>query len=800
LTAALPPHRAGKRALGAPALQRVRDRRQSVLLGFLLALVFFAFHAPYLSASLEDLDSINFALGIGHFDVARHQPHPPGYPLFILTAKSLNGLVAPEARALSVVSILAGSLGALVICGMFARIAADRDWWREAALLAVTSPLYWLTAARPLSDTTGLTVALVAQALILGARTELTLWLAGFCAGLSVGFRSQAAWLTLPLLLFTATRSHSSLLAGVRALIAPFIAFTAGVLAWGIPLVMVTGGPLAYWRAVFGQGSEDLSGVRMLWTTPTVRQFFDALYFAFVAPWALWPVAAVVLTLSVVGVRWLMLNHRELLVTIGVAFGPYLVFDMVFQETVTVRYALPVVVPLALLAAVGGSSLAGKRWLVLAVGLAMFDAHVGGTSVAAYAREPAPAFQMLSDMGREARRLRRPPIVAMDRREDLDLRRPIRWVDDRNPGEARRLGLENRLPAPPQREWLELARYWNGGGKGPVWFVADPLRTDIDLVDHRQPSSYIWALPYPVLVSGVRPNEMRWFRLDRPEWYVGEGWALTPEAAGVSMADGKGLFAGPIEAWVHKSVLAGATLLIGGRKFDSSVQPRLSIAVDDRPAGAVSIDADSRIALADIAIRGDRFLEFTNLPAIAPLNEGPEYRKLTVRAVPPVRMAIEQFDISARRTLLGFGTGWHEPEYEPATGRRWRWLSDRGELEVRSGGGGRSVNGALETETTLHIEGESPRRYFSRPSRLVIRAGATVLVDRRFADDFSIDVPLAANLGDTLSLETDQVYVPANRWWSRSPDRRRLGLRIFTCELRPASSPGKGVSFQSVRP
>ena len=37
--------------------------------------------------TLEDLDSVNFALGVRHFDVAQHQPHPPGYPLFIALGK-----------------------------------------------------------------------------------------------------------------------------------------------------------------------------------------------------------------------------------------------------------------------------------------------------------------------------------------------------------------------------------------------------------------------------------------------------------------------------------------------------------------------------------------------------------------------------------------------------------------------------------------------------------------------------------------------------------------------------------------
>ena len=53
-----------------------------------LAIVFLVLHLPYLPASLEDLDSVNFALGVRDFDVAHHQPHPPGYPVFILLAKT----------------------------------------------------------------------------------------------------------------------------------------------------------------------------------------------------------------------------------------------------------------------------------------------------------------------------------------------------------------------------------------------------------------------------------------------------------------------------------------------------------------------------------------------------------------------------------------------------------------------------------------------------------------------------------------------------------------------------------------
>ena len=64
------------------------------------AAVYAAAHLPFLARSLEDIDSINFALGLRDFDVAQHQPHPPGYPVYIGIGRVALGLVrlVPAAR------------------------------------------------------------------------------------------------------------------------------------------------------------------------------------------------------------------------------------------------------------------------------------------------------------------------------------------------------------------------------------------------------------------------------------------------------------------------------------------------------------------------------------------------------------------------------------------------------------------------------------------------------------------------------------------------------------------------------
>ena len=212
----------------------------------------------------------------------------------------------------------------------------------------------------------------------------------------------------------------------------------------------------------------------------------------------------------------------------------------------------------------------------------------------------------------------------------------------------------------------------------------------------------------------------------------------------------------------RRDALNGGALAIGGRNFDRA--GTLFVTIGDGRLWTHTIDA----------LPG-AFSTIVRLASAGNDASASEYVELTVKMLPPVRAAIEQFDASASRGVLTFGQGWHEPELNPSTGRRWRWLSDRGELHYVTGPGA----------SILHIEGESPRTYYARGSRLVIRAGDTVLKEVTLGDDFALDVPVPSSAEpSTLIVETDQIHVPADRGWRRTADRRRLGLRIYKCELR----------------
>jgi hypothetical protein len=616
----------------------------------------------------------------------------------------------------------------------------------------------------------------------LGAAGARGLAMAGFCAGLAAGLRSQVIWLTVPLLVYVGLRAQGSglglgdrseafspqplVLSRPQALALIALAFGTGAILWFAPLIIVSGGPTAYWHALFDQGAEDLGNIQMLWTRHGARDVVDALYYALVAPWAAWPVAAVALTLACAGLARLASRQRRTLVLLIVAFLPYFVFDLLFQESFTSRYALPLIVPMAYLIVAGLRLVPRDLGLAAAAALAIYCAHIGGTSIAAYSRAEAPAFRLLDDMRAAIDTSPQPAVLAPDRRQSFDLRGPRKWLGDRAPRVA------GMLPSPPQHEWLEAVKYWNGGGRAPLWFVVDPARASIDLVQHGDPLRYRWPLPYPVLLSGVRPNEMDWYRVDRPEWYVGEGWALTPETAGVADAERHGPSLAPIEGWLHRRVLGGA-LMIGGRSFDPALKPRLTVRVNGH-------------VVAEPILASGPFLRVVGLPAdlISP-GDPRAYLKVTVETSAGSRVAIEQFDASAERSLIGFGDGWHEPELNPRTGARWRWLSERGELHVWMPVTRLAPDRLEYPNVTLHLQGESPLTYFKGPSTLTVRSAGRVMLTRVLNADFVIDLPIP-DPRLPIVLETDQAFSPEDRS-RRSADRRHLGLRIFRVWLTKAS-------------
>ncbi len=97
-----------------------------------LAIGLFAFllHVVCGPGHLDDIDAINFTLGVRDFDVAQHQPHPPGYPVLIAAAKVVAGAAAAAGGLSWLVpapwTAVPVETAALSLIAMLSRRPADR--------------------------------------------------------------------------------------------------------------------------------------------------------------------------------------------------------------------------------------------------------------------------------------------------------------------------------------------------------------------------------------------------------------------------------------------------------------------------------------------------------------------------------------------------------------------------------------------------------------------------------------------------------------------------------------------------
>jgi hypothetical protein len=739
-----------------------------------IAAIYLAAHLVFLSPSLEDIDSINFALGLRHYDIAQHQPHPPGYPVYIAlgrTAKAVLQAVAPslgflriESLALANWSPIAGAVALIAAFWIFRFLSTPSMALWATALLAA-SPLFWLAGSRPMSDMPGLALALVAQALFLKGTADRRALVAGaLVAGLAAGVRVQTACLTLPLFavaLFQ-QRQQGVLWIATR----PIAAIALGGLAWAIPLMTVSGGVEQYLVALGSQAGEDFAWTGMLWTTPTPRRLIFALWETFVLPWDSIPLGIVVGVTAVVGLLIALLQQRQGLRLIALMYGPYAIFHLLFQETIHVRYAMPTLLAMTWFVACA-ASIAGRRAVAVSVPVVAAALWVAVPIDVRYSREAHPAFRAIAAMDEARAGYPQTPVYA-----HFSLLRPLEAA---SPTGTPIVAVKPRR----NREWLGPVDYWRGGGRDPLWFLADPKRTDLALIDPRSRGDmnrYRWSVSDHAVLSGTRPLAADWYRIGAPGWFLGEGWGLTPETGGIAQSTGTGVDKRPIEGHVRRRP-GPMHLLIGGRHFSAAGDPPVlfTASIDNTPIETWTVDPGPG---------GVSFLRFVNLPNGLPPGTT-DYAQLiiTARAEPSSRptppVAIRQFDIQQSETLIyGFGEGWHEAEYDNGTGLFWRWTS------------GRSVLRASPPQAVVvRMRGESPLKYFDEVPTVKVMAGDRIVGELRPATDFewAVNVPADAmrSAGGAIVIETDRVYLPGQV--EGTSDSRQLGLRLFEITVNPVT-------------
>ena len=330
---------------------------------FVLVMAGIATRWLYRGQYLDGWDSVDFALALQEYDLAKYQPHFPGYPVYIALARGSQWAaghdVMRDTDALILPGIVFGALAVIPIALLASRwTEGGFSSWAgfTAAGLYLLSPGLWLQAEKPLSDALGLALlpwvllALV-RALEPNASQSPPLWwigIAGVLMGLVLGTR-LSYWpfvlgCALVLLIQHPTRFKELALWGCGGL-------GIGTSLWLVPLIAHTGMPeLVQESFRFGTGHFTLWGGTVFSDDAGMSRYMTWWW----GIWAFslggyWPEAPQNLWRVTFSVSFCLLllwavAHKPLrptMLMVGVMITPYLLWILIGQNPERPRHILP---------------------------------------------------------------------------------------------------------------------------------------------------------------------------------------------------------------------------------------------------------------------------------------------------------------------------------------------------------------------------------------------------------------------------------------------------------------------------
>jgi hypothetical protein len=354
---------------------------------------------------LPDLDAVNFARALQRFDLVAQAPHFPGYPVYVAMTRGVSWTGVGDVLALALPGLLLSSAAGAALAMALRRHLATPGLIAGAVLWALL-PMPVLFGATPGSDGAGvaLLVLSVAASLALPTHAGWGAVGAGVLAALALGAR--------PSYLVAIVALVGAVPRGSRALWAVGAALCCA--SWLVPMVLLIG-PTTLWRvatAFVGGHAGEWGGTVAV--RPNLVERMELFAFdvgaaglggpaAGAAEPARWIVALTLLLLLAAvahaALTSALTSGERRIAMAALWLGvPYAACMFVGQNLLKSRHALPIVVAIALLAAVGASSLWRRRNLVswsLVSGLSAALMAVTLPLARAQAASPSPAGQLV---------------------------------------------------------------------------------------------------------------------------------------------------------------------------------------------------------------------------------------------------------------------------------------------------------------------------------------------------------------------------------------------------------------------
>jgi hypothetical protein len=223
--------------------------RQSKHVDWLLGMGLFclgvASRIPFRSRLLHHWDSVQFALGTSHFDIALHQPHPPGYISYVYLGKALNLLTQDPQSSFVWMSILFSGLAAAATFSLgksiFGRLSG-----LVAALFLLTNPLFWFYGEVALPHVLEVYFAAMIAFLLYTSNgdREKRIVLSALLLGIAAGIRQLTPVLLLPLFAFALGKAKT------KSVVVAIVCLATVSLLWFLPTIWLSGGWAEYMEII----------------------------------------------------------------------------------------------------------------------------------------------------------------------------------------------------------------------------------------------------------------------------------------------------------------------------------------------------------------------------------------------------------------------------------------------------------------------------------------------------------------------------------------------------------------------
>lgn len=337
-----------------------------------------------MARSLWDWDEALFCLGMRSYDVTRHHPHPPGFPVYIALGRIVRTVIHNDFRALQAVNLVAGMLVFPAIFLLARELRFRFVTATVAGALCAFFPNVWFFGGGAFSDIPSLVLVVFAVAFLFRGCRDANAYLIGAALlALAAGIRPQNLLIGLaPGALATWYRARVAWRDVVFAALVS--AITVGVAFGGA--IAATGGYRPYFDAAKEHG-EYITRVDSFRspTRPALWRLFDRFFIKQYESLALSFITSIFVAISILGA----ISARDRAVGwLALSFGPFALLAWMMLDRYSInRFSIGYCPLFAILAADGIARLT-RMW-------PRAEAPIGAALVASFFLWTLPALAIV---------------------------------------------------------------------------------------------------------------------------------------------------------------------------------------------------------------------------------------------------------------------------------------------------------------------------------------------------------------------------------------------------------------------